>query len=234
MPFMAVFKGILHFVQNGLSGIKFVAVLLFAYLKVNVNDIMIKVTPESKLSKALQLHPDVLDYIVSLNPHDFERLYNPLMRKLLPQRITITRLAQMTNLPLAELLVNIHEKAHLSLETADLQEIALLAAASMQSPLPQNPKTPPSWISDPIIRTVDLLDSDDRLDTDPFVPLFPVINHAKEGDVILLKHRWEPQPLYDVWQKLNIQHFAIQMTEDEWWIYLRKGKKYAQTRRRSG
>lgn len=124
---------------------------------------MIKVTPASKLSKALQLHPDVLDYIVSLNPHDFERLYNPLMRKLLPQRITIARLAQMTNMP-----------------------------------------------------------------------LFPVINHAKEGDVILLKHRWEPQPLYDVWQKLNIQHFAIQAADNEWWIYLRKGKKYTQARRRSG
>jgi hypothetical protein len=195
---------------------------------------MIKVMPNSKLAKALQLHPDVLDYIVSLNPHDFERLYNPLMRKLLPQRITLARLAQMTNTPLAELLIIIHKKAQLPLKTADLQKIDQLSAASSVTPLPKNPTTSPDWINDPISKIVNLLASDDRLDTDPFVPLFPVINRAEEGDVILLKHRWEPQPLYDVWQKLNIKHFAIKAADDEWWIYIRKGKKYSQSRRRSG
>jgi len=193
---------------------------------------MIKVTPSSKLSKALRLHPDVLDYVVSLNPHDFERLYNPLMRKLLPQRISLARLAQMTDTPLAELLITIHHKAQIPLETADLQEIVQLSA-NIPKPLPQNPTVVPEWINDPISKVVDLLESDGRLDTDPFVPLFPVINHAKEGDVILLKHRWEPQPLYDVWQKLNIQHFATKVADDEWWIYIRKGKKYARSRHRS-
>ncbi len=194
---------------------------------------MIKVTPNSKLSKALQLHPDVLDYIVSLNPHDFARLYNPLMQKLLPQRISLARLAQMTNTPLAELLIHIHQKAQIPLETADLQKIEQLAATASVTPMPKNPAMPPAWLNSHIIQVVDLLERDDRLDTDPFVPLFPVINHAEEGDVILLKHRWEPQPLYDVWQKLNIQHFATQVADDEWWIYLRKGKKYARSRKHS-
>ncbi|VAW33446.1 hypothetical protein MNBD_CHLOROFLEXI01-3595 [hydrothermal vent metagenome] len=194
---------------------------------------MIKVKPSSKLSKALRLHPDVLDYVVSLNPHDFERLYNPLMRKLLPQRISLARLAQMTDTPLAELLITIHHKAQLPLETADLQEIERLAAVASTTPLPKNLTAPPDWLDGHVSKVVDLLESDDRLDTDPFVPLFPVINHAKEGDVILLKHRWEPQPLYDVWQKLNIQHFATKVADDEWWIYIRKGKKYARSRHRS-
>ncbi|MBE2223127.1 MAG: hypothetical protein IAF02_16415 [Anaerolineae bacterium] len=47
-----------------------------------------ELTPQSKLSKALTLHADVLPYIISLNPHDFERLNNPLMRQLMPPRIT--------------------------------------------------------------------------------------------------------------------------------------------------
>ncbi len=187
---------------------------------------MIKLTPTSKLSKALQLHPDVLPYIVSLNPHDFKRLYNPLMRKLLPQRITLARLAQMTDTPLIELLINIHKKAHIRLDAADYQKINQLVSNAGTNPLPQNAAIPPDWISGDISAVVDLLESDDRLDTDPFVPLFPVINHAQEGDVILLKHRWQPQPLYDVWQKIGIKYFSTKVAEDEWWIYILKGKRW--------
>ncbi len=43
----------------------------------------------TRLNKALELHPQVLDYIVSLNPHDFRRLHNPLMRRLMSPRITL-------------------------------------------------------------------------------------------------------------------------------------------------
>ena len=45
------------------------------------------------------------------------------------------------------------------------------------------------------------------------------------GDVLLLKHKWHPQSLYDVWQKLDVVHYAIQKSPDEWWIYLRKGRE---------
>ena len=34
---------------------------------------------KSKLSTVLKIHPDILEYVISLNPHDFERLRNPLM-----------------------------------------------------------------------------------------------------------------------------------------------------------
>ena len=34
----------------------------------------ILVDGESRLSQALALHPDVLEYVVGLNPHDFRRL----------------------------------------------------------------------------------------------------------------------------------------------------------------
>ena len=39
---------------------------------------------------------------------------------------------------------------------------------------------------------------------------------------ILVKHKWEPQPLYDIWIRTGIEHFAEQQSADEWWIYLRK------------
>ncbi len=45
-----------------------------------------ELTAETRLNRALDLHPDVLEYVTLLNPHDFERLRNPLMRWLMPPR----------------------------------------------------------------------------------------------------------------------------------------------------
>ncbi|HFC11357.1 MAG TPA: hypothetical protein ENJ56_00835 [Anaerolineae bacterium] len=169
--------------------------------------------PTDKLAKALDLHPDVLDYVISLNPHDFARLASPLMRRLMPARITLARLAVMVDLPVTDLIRNIYLAAHLPAPQIDPAQIA---------PLPANPPQAPAWIAEPIVKIVDLLEADERLDTDPFIPLFPVIKHAKVGEVILLKHKWQPQPLYDVWQKLRIEHYAVQVSAEKWHICLRK------------
>ena len=59
----------------------------------------------------------------------------------------------------------------------------------------------------------------------------PPINRAlyrlAPGQVILVKHKWNPQPLYDIWTVTDTAYYAEQQSRDEWWIYLRKG----QTRR---
>lgn len=183
----------------------------------------------TKLAKVLKSHPEVLDYIVSLNPHEFKRLHNPLMRQLMPPRISLERIAAMTNTPLATLLTRIYEIAGRPL--TEVEEAELTQATAVPQSLPLNPSQPPTWLQEPLTAVVDLLESDDRLDTDPFVPLFPVINRAQPGDVILLKHRWEPQPLYDVWQKLKIKHYAIQKSPDEWWIYLLKTRSQKRGKR---
>ena len=44
--------------------------------------------PTTRLKEALDLDPRVAEYVISLNPHDFERLRNPLMRRLMAPRIT--------------------------------------------------------------------------------------------------------------------------------------------------
>jgi hypothetical protein len=174
-------------------------------------------TPQTKLTHALALHPDVLPYLISLHPHDLERLNSPLMRQVMPPRITIGRLAVMVGMPVDDLIRGIYRAAHR--DPAD--DTPPIPAPD----LPANPAEAPGWAANEPATIIDLLEADERLDTDPFVPLFPAIKHVNVGDVILLKHKWEPQPLYDVWQKLDIAHYAAQKSEDEWWIYLRKGRE---------
>ena len=50
----------------------------------------------TQLHKALDLRPQVLVSIVSLNPHEFRRLHNPLMPRIMLPRIRLGRLANMT------------------------------------------------------------------------------------------------------------------------------------------
>ena len=182
----------------------------------------IQVNEFSKLSEALKLHPEVLEYIVSLNPHDFQRLHNPLMRKLMPPRITLARIAQMTHTPILELLERIHETAQSPLTDADRMELTSQLEAGQAVPLPINPATTPAWTRQDVTVVVDLLESDERLDADPMPPISRTLKKVAPGDVVLVKHKWEPQPLYDIWNTRGIEYFAAQQSADEWWIYLRR------------
>ena len=59
------------------------------------------INANSRLNKALDLHPQVLAYIISLNPHEIWRLHNPLMRHIMPLHIIVCRIGKLTQVPLA-------------------------------------------------------------------------------------------------------------------------------------
>ena len=63
-----------------------------------------ELTAETRLAKALDTIPGALDYIVGLNPHDFSRLNNPILRKYMAPRITLGRIAAMVKMPEERLL----------------------------------------------------------------------------------------------------------------------------------
>ena len=78
---------------------------------------MIQLSGETQLSHALDAIPGALDYIVSLNPHDFKRLRNPFMRRYMSPRIRLRRVAAMAGVPEERLL---RELAALSSGTAEV------------------------------------------------------------------------------------------------------------------
>jgi hypothetical protein len=176
-----------------------------------------KLNAKSRLSTALKLHPDILEYVISLNPHDFERLRNPLMVRLMPPRITLMRLSQMTGIPIDELIKRIYEIAEMPLTQAEISGLH-----ENVSVVPTNPSQKPAWTENELAVIVDLLESDEKLDSDPMPPINRALHRATPGQVVLVKHKWDPQPLYDIWQMTGTAYYAEQQSPDEWWIYLRK------------
>ena len=171
--------------------------------------------PSTRLSKALELHPDVLEYIVSLEPHDFTRLRNPVMRKLMPPRISLERVAAIAKIPVKTLLEHI----------ADLSG-ATVAEHDSEFVMPQSPSQSPAWVSlaDPkLLRTVNLLPLDEALEADPMPPVMLEVKKLQPGDVLLVQHKWEPQPFYDVWAKMpGLEWYSEQVNPDEWFIWIRR------------
>lgn len=170
---------------------------------------------ETRLKAALDLDPRVVDYVISLNPHDFERLRNPLMRRLMAPRITLGRVAAMAGVPLGEV----------------LEGVAALGGVTVkpgyrEKRLPQSPEVAPPWVADveaPDVRTVDLLPLDDALDADPMLPVVRKVKRLSPGEVLLIKHRWETQPFYDVWDKMGgLEWYAERVGNREWWIWVHR------------
>lgn len=108
----------------------------------------LQITGETRLNRVLDSIPGALDYIVSLNPHDFGRLRNPVMRKYMSPRISLRRVAAMARVEEERL---IRDLAGLRGEQGDEQAdrsantLAVLArdSTSLPSspPLAQSPAT---------------------------------------------------------------------------------------------
>ena len=171
--------------------------------------------PSTRLSKALELHPDVLEYIVSLEPHDFTRLRNPVMRKLMPPRISLERVAAIAKIPVRTLLEHI---ANLSGAT--------VAEHDSEFVMPQSSSIPPDWVlfaNRNTVRTVNLLPLDEALEADPMPPVMLEVKKLQSGEVLLVQHKWEPQPFYDVWAKMpGLEWYSEQVNPDEWFIWIRR------------
>ena len=173
------------------------------------------INANTRLNKALDLHPQVLDYIVSLKPHDFQRLHNPLMRRFMSPRITLGRIAKMTQVPLADLLAHI----------ATLSE-ATVEEDVVEHDLPHSPTEPPIWVAEAYpdtITEVNLLPLDATLDADPMLTVMQAVKALTPGAVLCMRHQWEPQPFYDIWSKMgDVEWYATEVTSTEWHIWVRR------------
>ena len=174
------------------------------------------ITAQTRLSTVLDLGPQILEYIIALNPHDFARLRTPLMRQLMPPCITLGRIAVMVGVPIEMLLTDI----------AALGDVPVAPPSAPSAPLPQSPEQRPAWVvaaAERGVAVVDLLPLDESLDADPMPPVMDAIRALAPGETFRFQHKWEPQPFYDVWRKLGgLEWFAEQRGPDEWWIWVRR------------
>ncbi len=176
-------------------------------------------SPDTRLSQVLDAIPGALDYVVGLNPHDFARLRNPVLRRYMTSRISLRRVAAMAHVPPEEL----------------VDDLAALAAGNSlptdrrRTPPEASPASPateraPAWLRNvdlAAIPWVDVVPIDD-VAGDPFPPISPAVKQLPPGGVLAIRHRGEPQPLYDVWSKMRLEWYVRQVGEREWYVFVHR------------
>lgn len=166
----------------------------------------------TKLKTVLDSTPGALEYIVSINPHDFTRLENPFMRKYMSSRITLRRVAAMAKVSENKFVNHLNQLAGSDAPALDENETP--------SDVPQPPQERPAWlVSGSPSRVVDVMEIDNN-SGDPMPPIMTASRRLQPGEFALLKHRWEPQPLYDIWHKTGLKWFTEQVQPMEWHIYI--------------
>ena len=184
--------------------------------------VSLRLTADTRLSQVLEASPAALEYVVGLNPHDFARLRNPVLRRYMASRISLRRVAAMAGLTPAELLQG------LSGTDPDL----LVGESTVAEPTPLTPASPaerPAWlraVQPDAIHWVDELPVDD-VGGDPFPSISLAVRQLAPGGVLGIRHRWEPQPLYDVWSKMGLDWFAEPAGPEGWRIFVRRPPEVA-------
>lgn len=175
----------------------------------------------TRLSEALDAGPDVLEWIISLNEHDFARLRNPLMRKVMPVRIKLGRIAAMVGMPEREFLAKLHEVAGLPYEEQELVD------EDAHKSFPHREEAKPEWLEHADFTAIHWVDVTplDAVLGDPMPPINIAVNGAKPGEIVGVKHMWEPQPLFDIWSQLGLQFWSEQIGPDLWHVYIHRPVK---------
>jgi hypothetical protein len=62
----------------------------------------------------------------------------------------------------------------------------------------------------------------DEVAGDPFPPISLAVKQLAPGGVLGIRHRWQPQPLYDMWAKMDLEWFAQPIGEHEWYIFVHR------------
>jgi uncharacterized protein (DUF2249 family) len=62
----------------------------------------------------------------------------------------------------------------------------------------------------------------DDVQGDPFPSISLAVRQLAPGGVLGVRHRWEPQPLYDVWSKMGLEWYAEPVGPHEWHIFVHR------------
>ena len=174
---------------------------------------------DTRLSQVLDSVPGALEYVIELNPHDFSRLRNPVLRKYMANRISVRRVAAMTHRSEDEVVGQLRTLA--GQPEAPLRPTGGAVAESTEAA--------PAWMADvdlDAIRWVDLFQVD-VAQGDPFPAVSLAVRQLGPGEVLVVRHHWDPQPLYDIWSKMGIQWWTQRIDADEWHVFVRRPPEIA-------
>jgi hypothetical protein len=163
----------------------------------NNNNAAFNITPETKVGALLDNYPDIEELLISLSP-SFKKLRNPVLRKTVAKVANLRQVAQVENIPLAELINKLRKAAGLDLVDSD--EIEGSSCGS----------TRPEWVQK--MKVVETFDAGSLIDSGgfPLHEINPKLKEMKEGEMFLLITPFLPAPMLDAMKKQGYQCWSTE------------------------
>ena len=180
-----------------------------------------RVDSEMKVKEVLKFNEHMIDAFVWLAPA-FERLRNPVMRKAMARRVSVEQAARIARVPLMEALylLNLAAGEDEQKLTAELR----LMNQDGHRHTPQDTERMPGELeglcdNDPRVHFVDVL-AQAETSVDPRPAIMHGLSELHEtDDVLLIRHRFDPLPLRDLFKRSGFASWAKERRPNEWYIY---------------
>lgn len=167
-----------------------------------------KISPKTKISVLIKENPKAIDAIASINPH-FEKLRNPLLRKILASRVTIADAARIGNSSVA---VFFEKLEPLGFKTEN-DSVSVVKPGPIQ---PAKNALPADMPAETIA-----LDVREALaaGNDPFSEIMEAVKNLQQNQALKLINTFEPTPLITILNKRGYRHFVEVKSADLVYTY---------------
>ncbi len=168
------------------------------------------ITTGWKISQVIQRYPALLDVLIDTAPA-FEKLRNPLLRKVQSRLVTVGQAAGVAGLEPA-FLVN------------TLNAAAGLESPAVEAPAPETAQaeSPPPWVQTvPVTEHLDVRAYQERGE-EPFSAIMAVSRKTGDGQAFAIRNTFEPAPLYAVLGQRGFEHWTRQLGENDWEVFFFK------------
>lgn len=175
-----------------------------------------------KISKVLEVHPDLLETLVALTPA-FARLKNPILRKVQSRLVTVEQAAGIAEIDPQMLVDRLNGAA--GIETSGLVEpSASIVGESVERP---------GWAGAPsVAQEVDARAILARGE-EPFGAITLAARQVQVGEVMRVHAGFAPVPLYEALAKQGFEYWAEHRAEDYWMVDFRRLRAAGGTERSS-
>jgi uncharacterized protein (DUF2249 family) len=162
------------------------------------------INPQTKISVILKANPKAVDAIASISPH-FEKLRNPILRKVLASRVTIADAARIGNSTVDTFFEKL-KPLGFERENGSVSEEKTAIAPQLKK------KDKPADMPDNIVD----LDVRAAIETgnDPFNLIMDGVQNLQPNQALKLINTFEPTPLLDILSKRGYQHFVEVISPD--------------------
>ena len=171
---------------------------------------MVTINRQTKISSLIKANKDSIEAIASLAA-PLEKLRNPILRKLLAGRITLSEAAKMGGCSIRDFARVLQPLGFIFQET------------DAPAPVTENPEEP-KWVS--VKAETDTVDLDVRPmltdGIDPLIEIMQIFRELRPGGVLCIVNSFVPTPLIKLLEKQNAESFTKTFHEGEVCTYFLK------------